>query len=105
MRSPRRAALLAVVLTIGVAVSAPPARGQGWDYGRNMFGFVQSTPGVPWSGQYHPGDGRPGIYFSDAGGGNFFGDPKGRPSMSPIWGPGPPPHRRRAHGRWGAGMR
>lgn len=76
MRSTLRRSLALVLL---LAAGSSTARAQGWDYGRNMFGFVQHTPGGGWSGQYHPGDGRPGIYFVDAGNGNYYGDPRGRP--------------------------
>lgn len=82
MRTIAPTGLLASLLL--ATLGASPARAQGWDYGRNMFGFVQSTPGLPWTGQYHPGDGRPGIYYVDAGDGNFFGDPRGRPLVPAV---------------------
>ena len=97
MRTIAPTGLLASLLL--AALGPTPAWAQGWDYGRNMFGFVQSTPGVPWSGMYHPGDGRPGIYFVDAGRGNFFGDPRGRPLVPAGSGfaPAARPYRARGH--------
>jgi hypothetical protein len=82
MRSIRLPALLAGALTFGLGASS--ARAQGWDYGRQMFGFAQYNPSTGWSSYYHPGDGRRGVYYVDAGGGNFYGDPRARPLTVPA---------------------
>ncbi len=43
--------LVLLTTSFGVGISA---RAQGWDYGRNMFGFAQRPPGGVWSSYYHP---------------------------------------------------
>jgi hypothetical protein len=76
--SPRWLPLLLVVVA-GPAWTASEAQAQGWDYGRQMFGFAQYSASTGWSSYYHPGDGRRGVYYVDAGHGNYYGDPKARP--------------------------
>ena len=52
----RLARVLGIVafITLVTAAGSRPARAQGWDYGRNMFGFAQYYPGSGWSSYYHP---------------------------------------------------
>lgn len=44
----------AVFLALGMGLGVSSARAQGWDYGRQMFGFAQYYPGSGWSSYYHP---------------------------------------------------
>jgi hypothetical protein len=91
---PRRTFWLALALTTGGGFAGTTARAQGWDYGRQMFGFAQYSPSTGWSSYYHPGDGRRGIYYVDAGHGNYYGDPKARP-LAPSGPAAPRVHRHR----------
>ncbi len=52
MRTTLRLIALTTFLVLGVHNSDVQA--QGWDYGRNMFGFAQYYPGSGWSSYYHP---------------------------------------------------
>jgi hypothetical protein len=79
MPTARRVILFMLLLAGLEGFAGRSARAQGWDYGRQMFGFAQYSPSTGWSSYYHPGDGRRGVYYVDAGNGNYYGDPKARP--------------------------
>jgi hypothetical protein len=88
MRLFRSRLVLSASLALAWMLWAGEAKAQGWDYGRNSFGFAEYVPGAGWGNYYHPGDGV-------SSGWTVFGapsrwvarrSPSGGPYQGRVWG-------------------